>query len=134
MVDLSIVVQDGEEAIHVSTMAELNRVVDMASTEARARKMRNIIFLQAASGNALSLVVGDDDTVLTFTYGHQNPPYYASRGDEESTEPVMTCYVGLVHHTEFPRKYVLPFEKGLIAAREFAETDTLPQSIRWIET
>jgi Immunity protein Imm1 len=94
----------------------------------------NIISVEAASGNTLSLVVGSDDTVLSFTHGHQNPPYYASHGAEVGGHPVMTCYVGLVHHTEFPRKYVIPFEKGLIATHEFAESESLPQSIEWIET
>jgi hypothetical protein len=133
-VDLLIVVHDREEAIHVSTMAELNRVIHIACDEARVRKMLNIISLEAVSGNTLSLVVGGDDTVLSFIHGHQNPPYFASRGAEGVTHPIMTCYVGLVHHTEFPRKYVVPFEKGLIAAHEFAECESLPQSIDWIET
>jgi len=134
MVDLSILVHDAEEAIHVSTAAEVAEVIHMAGEEGRARRMLNVVFLEAASGNTLSLVVGGDDTVLSFTYGHLNPPYYASRGAEDGIDPVMTCYVGLIHHTEFPRKYVIPFEKGLIAAQEFAESGSLPQSIEWIET
>src|SRR5215470_7367058 len=46
MVDLSIVIHDGEEAIHVSTTAELDRVIQIACQEARARTMLNIIFLE----------------------------------------------------------------------------------------
>jgi hypothetical protein len=134
MVDLSIAVHDGEEAIRVSTTAGLNRVIHMACEEARVGKMLNIVSLEAPSGNTLSLVVGGDDTVVSFIHGHRNPPYYASRGAEAGAHPVMTCYVGLVHHTEFPRKYVIPFEKGLIAAHEFAASESLPQSIEWIET
>jgi len=134
MVDLSIIVHDAEERVRVSTASELDAVINMACEEARAQKMLNIVFLEAANGNVLSLVVGGDDTVLSFIHGHRNPPYFASRGAEASTHPVMTCYVGLVHHTEFPRKYIIPFEKGLIAAHEFAESEVLPQSIEWIET
>ncbi len=134
MVDLSISVHDAEPAVRISTAAELERVIHLASEEARARKMLNIIYLKAANGNNLSLVVGGDDTVLSFTYGHRNPPYYASRGADTSTHPIMTCYVGLVHHTEFPREYVISFERGLTAAQEFAESGTVPQSIEWVET
>jgi hypothetical protein len=82
MVDLLIVVHDGEEAIHASTIAEVNRVIHMACEEARVRKMLNIIFLEAVSGNTLSLVVGGDDTVPSFIHDHRNPPYFASRGAE----------------------------------------------------
>ena len=134
MVDLSISVHDAEPAVRVSTATELERVIRLASEEAQARKMLNIIFLEAANGNHLSFVVGGDETVLSFTYDHRNPPYFASRGVQASTDPIMTCYVGLVHHTEFPRKYVISFERGLTATQEFAESGTLPRSIEWTET
>jgi hypothetical protein len=134
MVDLSISVHDAEPAARISTPTELERVIRLASEEARARKMLNIIILEAANGNNLSFVVGGDDTVLSFTYGHRNPPYYASRGAQASTHPIMTCYVGLVHHTEFAREYVISFERGLTAVQEFAESGALPQSIEWMET
>jgi hypothetical protein len=133
-VDLSVSVHDPEEAVRISTAIELERVIHAASEEARARKMLNIISLQAANANSLSFVVGGEDTVLSFIYGHGNPPYYASRGAQATTHPIMTCYVGLVHHTEFPRKYVISFDHGLAAVREFAESGALPQSIEWIET
>jgi hypothetical protein len=133
-VDLSIGVHDTEPAVRISTATELERMIQLASEEARTREMLNIVSLEAANGNNLSLVVGGDDTVLTFTYGHRNPPYYASRGVQASTHPTMTCYVGLAHHTEFPRKYVIPFERGLAAVHEFAESGTLPQSIESTET
>ncbi|QHO76206.1 hypothetical protein ACH79_29995 [Bradyrhizobium sp. CCBAU 051011] len=134
MADLSISVHDAEPAARISTPTELERVIRLASEEARARKMLNIIILEAANGNHLSFVVGGDDTVLSFTYGHRNPPYYASRGAQASTHPIMTCYVGLVHHTEFAREYVISFERGLTAVQEFAESGALPQSMEWMET
>jgi hypothetical protein len=112
MVNLSIVVHDAEEGVRVSTETELDRVIHIACEEARARNMLNIVFLEAVNGNVLSLVVGGDDTVLSSIHGHRNPPYYASNGVQASTRPVITCCVVLVHHTEFPRKYVIPFEKG----------------------
>jgi hypothetical protein len=80
------------------------------------------------------MAVGGAETVLTFMYAHRDPPYYASRGAAANPLPVMTCYVGLVHHTEFPRTYVLPFAKGLIAAHDFAVSGSLPSSVEWIET
>ena len=132
--DLSISVHDTEPAVRISTATELERVIQLAGEEARTRKVLNIISLEKANGNNLSFVVGGDETVLSFIYGHRNPPYYASRGAQASTHPIVTCYVGLVHHTEFPRKYVIPFAQGLIAAHEFAESGALPQSMEWIET
>ena len=134
MIDVSLRVWDGEDDIHVSTMAEFDRVIHDACEEARAQKTLSIIFLDAANGNILSLVVGGDETVLTFTYGHLDPPYYASCGAAADPLPVMACYVGLSHHTEFPRTYVVPYASGLVAAHEFAESGALPRSMQWVET
>jgi hypothetical protein len=132
--DLSISIHDAEPAVRISTAIELERMIHFAAEEARARKMLNIISVEAANGNNLAFVVGGDDTVLSFIYGHRNPPYYASRGTLASTHPIMTCYVGLDHHTEFPRKYVIPFDAGLSAVKEFAGSGMLPQSIEWMDT
>ena len=131
MIDLSISVHDGEKGTHVSTSAELDRVIQSAGEEAQACGKLNVILLEAPSGNQLGMVVGGTDTVITFTYGHHEPPYYASRGAAKFAHPVMTCFLGLAHHTEFPRTYVVPYAMGLLAAHEFAETGSLPSSVEW---
>lgn len=72
--------------------------------------MLNVIYIEAANGNALSIVVGCGETVLGFSYGHGNPPYYESRGPAVDDEPVLTGYVSYKHHTEFPRRCVIPVD------------------------
>jgi hypothetical protein len=131
---LSISIHDRAEPTHISTLAELHGVLESAGEEARARGMLNVIFLGSPNGNSLSMVVGGAETVLTFMYGHRNLPYYASRGSAQDPLPNMSCYVGLVHHTEFPRTYVVPYAKGLGAAEEFAASGSLPTSVEWVET
>jgi hypothetical protein len=54
------------------------------------------------------MVVGGDETVLGFDYRHRNPPYYSSRGPSNGEEPILSCQLTFQHHTEFPRKYVIP--------------------------
>lgn len=134
MIDVSVRVHDDEEVVRVASSDELDRVLQSAGDEARTRGRLNIIVLEAPNGNELGMVVGGDETVLVFTYGHRNPPYCASRGPAIDARPVMTCYVGLVHHTEFPRTYVIPYATGLAAAHAFAGSGALPSSVAWIET
>jgi hypothetical protein len=131
MVDTAVRVY-GNVATRASTIEELDRLIAMAAEEAQARGMLNVIFLDAPNGNGLSLVVGGDETVLGFVHGHRDPPYYATRGDTADLYPAMTCYVGLAHHTEFPRRHVIPYAEGLAAAHEFAVTGSLPRSAEWI--
>ena len=132
MVNLSIRIRHGEDPIHVSTPTELDQAIQSAADEASALSKLNFIFLDAPNGNELRLIVGGAETVLSFAYSYRNAPYYASRGASESSHPVITCFVGLAHYTEFPRRYVVPYATGLTAAHEFAETTSLPNSLRWI--
>jgi hypothetical protein len=69
--------------------------------------------------------------VLGFQYGHHDPPYYASRGVSDADEPKFTCYLTMQHHTEFPRKYVIPVSDGVNALRQFLHSADLPTCIKW---
>ena|SRR5688572_4969198 len=127
----AIVKDQGPERVLRST-AELDQTLAEAAAQAQAAKLLNIVFLSAPNGDQLSLVVGGDETVLGFNHGHGNPPYYASAGEAQGDEPVLTAYAGLVHHTEFPRRWVVPMSTGRQAAIEFLSTCALPASVQWV--
>ena len=115
----------------VSGMSSLDDILYTASEESRIRKMLNGIILEAENGNTLLLVVGSEETVLIFNYGGPDPPYYASKGNSDDDDPMLTCYITFQHHTEFPRRYVIPFVEGLKAARQFLGSDDPPACITW---
>jgi len=96
--------------------------------------MLNIIYIEAENGDALTLVVGGDETVLGFTYGHGDSPSYASPGPVADDWPFPTAYVSFRHHTEFPRRWVISMQMGMSAAKEFVETGRLPTCVSWAET
>jgi len=117
----------------VKDVTQLDEVLQAASEEARARKMLGAILMETDNGNVLTMVVGGEETVLAFDYGHRNPPYYASRGASDEVDPLMTCYLTFQHHTEFPRKYVIPLADGVKAVRQFLDSGDLPTCINWDE-
>lgn len=133
MVELRASIRDQEPERIVNSQAVLDAVLDEASAEARARGKLNIILLAAPNRDWLSIVVGSEETVVGYNYGHGDPPYYASAGEAQTDYPVLTAYVGLEHHTEFPRRWVISFAVGKQAAREFLATGKRPESIRWTE-
>jgi hypothetical protein len=133
MVQLRIEIEDGKPDLTVSLGAELDRALACATSLARSAGRLNIIILAAPNNDSLSLVVGSDETVLCFDYGHGNPPYYSSAGEALSEGPVFTAFVGLAHHTEFPRKAVVPMSVGTKAAFEFLATGRRPSGVRWVE-
>jgi hypothetical protein len=112
---------------------QLQRIIAEAASEVRQRKLLALVFLIADNGNELGIVVGGEETVLSFTYGSLEPPYYGSKGLNDSLEPVMTCFVNFDHHTEFARQYVIPFGNGLEAVDEFFMTGVLPECVEWME-
>ena len=130
---MKITVHQNEPPIEARDISRVHALIYSASEEARAEGLLNIIFIEAENGNYITLVVGGDETVLAFNYGHRDPPYYASRGENESEEPVMTAYLVLHHHTEFARKWVIPMKQGMLAVHEFCETGELPKCIEWTE-
>lgn len=112
---------------------QLNAVLDAASDEARSKNLLSVVVLYAENGNSITMVVGGSETVLGFDYGHRNPPYYASKGESDDDEPTLTCFLTFQHHTEFPRRSVIPYANGMNAVAEFFDPGTLPTSITWEE-
>lgn len=133
MVDIRASIKDQAPQLVLTSVEALDATLDEASAEARAAGKLNIVLLSSPNGDWLSLVVGGEETVVGFNYGHGDPPYYASVGEAGADEPVLTAYVGLVHHTEFLRRWVVPSAAGRQAAREFLSTGKRPSSLRWEE-
>jgi len=130
---MKIVIHEKESPLEARTVADIDRVIESATEEASAKGLLNIIELVADNGNTIDIVVGGDETVLGFQYSHRNPPYYASKGNTDNDEPVMAAFKALIHHTEFPRKWVIPLKKGMSAIHEFFQSGDLPKSIEWVE-
>ena len=117
----------------VRTSEELDDLLANAASEAKSVGLLNVVMLYAPNDDHLFLVVGGEETVVGFNYGHGNPPYYASRGQVETDAPVLTAYLSLEHHTEFPRRWVIPMELGHRASQEFLATTERPTVISWEE-
>ena len=133
MVTLIVSIKSGHPGVEVTRVEDLDALIDESGAEARRLGRLNVITMAAPNGDGLSLVVGGDETVVAFSYGHGDPPYYASAGASQEDHPVLTAFLGLEHHTEFPRREVLPISAGRQAAREFMLTGRRPASVQWEE-
>lgn len=129
----AISIHEKIEPIVVQSLEELDSAIAGADKDARSRDLPNIIHISTPNENCLSIVVGLDETVLCFQYGHLDPPYYGSRGASDAEKPYLTAYGSFQHHTEFSRQDVIPMSEGLAAAREFVETSELPTCVTWVE-
>lgn len=129
----SITVRENQPPIEVASAGELNRAIDAVEYEAKAAGKLTIVFVEVPNGNELLIVLGGDESVLQFTYAHRDPPYLVSRGENVEDRPLLTAYVCLEHHTEFPRKWVIPVESARAALDEFLVTCLPPTNIDWAE-
>ena len=131
---LRITIRDGESPLTAKDATQLDEALGQAAEEARRRGNLGAVLMEAANGNVITMVVGSDETVLGFDdHHHQDVRSYASRGLSDADEPVMTCYLTMQHHTEFPRRYVIPLADGVKAVREFLDSGGLPTCINWEE-
>ncbi len=133
MKQVRALIREDASSMTVETSEALDGLLSAASAEAHSAGLLNVIYLYGPNNDQISMVVGGDETVVGFNYGHGNPPYYASKGADERDHPVLTAYVSLKHHTEFPRRWVVPAEAGRRAASEFLTTGARPTSLQWVE-
>lgn len=130
---MQVFFHEKEAGINLKGLSHLGQQINNASKQAKEQNILSMIFLKADNGNLLGVVVGGQETVLHFSYGHENPPYFASKGQQDVDEPIMTCFLLYQQHTEFHRNHVIPFTEGLLAVHEFYESGMLPTSIEWVE-
>lgn len=130
---MKITIHEKEPTIELNGLSHLDQLIAEAEKQAKDEGILSIVFLKSDNGNELGIVVGDDETVLGFNCSDGDAPYYASKGKQDSDDPIMNCYLLFQHHTEFPRKYVITLDNGLKAIHEFYESSTLPHCIEWLE-
>ena len=130
---MKVVVDENQPVLDVTGIKHLEEIIISAVERAKSEGILSIIQLKNGNDDELQFVVGGSETVLSFHYSHGDPPYYASKGNLDAEEPVLTCYLLFRHHTEFLRKWVIPFSTGMSACHEFHETGNLPGCIVWIE-
>lgn len=127
---LVIKVREREAPLTVRDASQLDEALGQASNEARQHGLLGAIRIEAGKGNFITMVVGGQETVLGFDSGDLNADY-ASKGASDAVEPVMTCLYMMSHHTEFPRKYVIPIGDGVKAVHQFLDSGDLPTCIKW---
>ena len=130
---MEVQLHEKEPPIQVGASSELDDILTGAVQRAKTQGLLSCILLIHANGSSLSLVVGGDETAVTFTNSDREPPYLVSKGALRASKSVLTCFLLYEHHTEFSADKVVSYEAGLRAAHEFFDTGNLPTTIDWVE-
>jgi hypothetical protein len=124
--------QATNEPFDVLTADELHERLDALHAAEAGEVAPAMATLELASGDALTIGLGRDETVLSFTPASGDPPYFASRGGGAADEPVLVFFVE-GHWTEFSRRNAVSWAAGRQAMLDFMETGDLSNVIAWEE-
>lgn len=89
-------------------------------------KMVDIV---APSGAVLTVGLGAEGSVLSYSENPDRPPYYASRGQQSGDGTVWFDYQGSA--SEFPVEQVVAVSRAMEAAEEFCRTGSRPKVVEW---
>jgi Immunity protein Imm1 len=115
----------------VSTVEALDAVLDRLDAEARRSGVPLDVELAGGASGWLGIVVGHDRSVLNHVPEDANPPYLASRGDEDEERPFAYHYAG--EFSEMHWRHTIPAELAREAARTFLLTGRLDDRVTWSE-
>ena len=80
----------------------------------------------------LTIGVGRTQSVLTFSYANNDPPYLISRSTTVDDTPVDYFYFG--HHSQFVVGNLIPSTVARDAVRQFVQLQALSLQVRWHES
>lgn len=117
----------------ITSTDELDALLDRIDAEARGLgRPQDVQLTGPEDAGTLGIVVGHDRSVLNHIPEHLDPPYLASRGEEDDDRP-FTFYVAGDHHSEAAWSQTIPADVAREAARVFLLTGRRHDRIRWEE-
>jgi hypothetical protein len=120
---------DGPREATVSTVDELDRLLDRIAAEAVRTGRPELPTLYDDDGRSLAVGVGDRLSLLSWTDENTEDDVVLSAGDEESDGEVKFFYGN--QFSFFPRSALIPVEQARRAMREFLTTGARPTGVRW---
>lgn len=126
---LAKVISDLERVL-VSSSAELDAELDRIAASVTADRPIGII-VERANRDALMMIVGASEGVLSFTRADGMPPYFVTLGDP-SEDGVLAYWLTGDHHGEVPRWSMVPNGDAREAVRRFIAMEYgLPSNVTW---
>jgi hypothetical protein len=120
------------ETANVSSVTELDLVLDAVDQQARASHKPQDVQLNGGEAGTLGVVVGADRSFLNHVPANLDPPCMASVGDDLTDRP-FTFYVAGDHHSEAAWRQTVPIEVARATARHWVARRGLDPRVRWEE-
>jgi len=125
-------------AIHVDTIEQLDALLNRCHLEAQKTEPF-LVEIMLSTGDALTIGLGRDLSLLSYVSSSGEPPYFVSVGDSVPDDDVVLGDDDVVvfyfcgTYTELPCFTLIPMELAREGARYFFQHASLPSFINWIE-
>ncbi len=117
----------------IGSLGALDETIDRLQRKAEEASPI-IVEVQRADGEILSIGLGREEAVLSFTAASGNPPYYvSSSGWQAGENEDILDYDFYGHRAEIRRRYLVPMQQARDALRFFWETGERTKDIIWEE-
>jgi hypothetical protein len=88
-----------------------------------------VMVQRVSNGDALSIGLGSQLSVLNYISGSGLPPYYQSVGESDSEDGISFLFGNT--YSEFPLRAAVSMEVARDAIRYFCDTGNLSSALRW---
>ena len=122
--------KEKEKPIEIANVAELDHLLDEIASNTTPE--HPIIVFVYAYGYQVSIGLGHTESFIHFESESGEPPYLITVGDEEA-EGVLAFFLFGNHHTEIPRRYLIPIEEARDIVKEWLQTGVRPMDQKWEE-
>jgi hypothetical protein len=120
---------DGPQETTVSTIAELDALLDRITAEAARTGRPELPTLYDNKGRSLAIGVADRLSVLSWSDDNADDDTALSQGDETVTGEVKFFYGN--QFSFFPSTALIPIEQARQAMRQFMTAGIRPTVVRW---
>lgn len=126
----SIICAQGQPPLSVSTLADLDRLLD--AIEAESAEGRPTIAEVTLPGLSVTIGLGSARSFVQLTGSGSGSPYMVTVGDPAEVG-VATFYYQGEHHTEIAGRHLIPCHAARDIVREVFTTGRRPSTGRWEE-
>ena len=117
-----------DKQVEVENVAKLDALIDHLHALGRAN-VPFMVELQANPTTRMSLVVGRAESHVTFHTADTSPALVSAVGPWPDQETITFTHHG--QYSEQPKQYWVPIAKARTALRQYYQSGTRPNSLRW---
>jgi hypothetical protein len=118
------VVAESEQEVHAALTA--------AEQEADRVGKTALVDFEAANGSRLSMLIGREQTTLSWRYAGDEEPRFLSLGDANATGAEALSR-DFHDHVDVPRWAMISRADGLAALDEFVASNDIPECVQWAD-